>query len=41
MVEQGFAPAVDLAELGPGPVPGGEPAVEALAEDWTDASSSA
>jgi cytokinin riboside 5'-monophosphate phosphoribohydrolase len=32
------AEAVDLAELGPGPVPaGGEAAVEALAEDWTDA----
>jgi uncharacterized protein (TIGR00730 family) len=32
------AAAVDLAELGPGPTPGGEPPVEALAEDWTDAS---
>jgi cytokinin riboside 5'-monophosphate phosphoribohydrolase len=33
------AEAVDLAELGPSPVPaGGEPPVEALAEDWTDAS---
>jgi uncharacterized protein (TIGR00730 family) len=35
------AEAVDLAELGPGPVPaGGEPPVEALAEDWTDAATS-
>jgi uncharacterized protein (TIGR00730 family) len=33
------AEAVDLAELGPGPVASaGEPPVEALAEDWTDAS---
>jgi uncharacterized protein (TIGR00730 family) len=31
------AEAVDLAELGPGPVhAGAEPPVEALAEDWTD-----
>jgi uncharacterized protein (TIGR00730 family) len=29
------AAAVDLAELGPVPA-GGEPPVEALAEDWTD-----
>jgi predicted Rossmann-fold nucleotide-binding protein len=32
------AEAVDLAEMGPGPVPAGGPLVEALAEDWTDAS---
>jgi uncharacterized protein (TIGR00730 family) len=33
------ADAVGLAELGPGPLPAGrEPPVEALAEDWTDAS---
>jgi cytokinin riboside 5'-monophosphate phosphoribohydrolase len=32
------AEAVDLAELGPGPVrAGAEPPAEALAEDWTDA----
>jgi uncharacterized protein (TIGR00730 family) len=35
------ADAVDLAELGPGPGPArGEPPVEALAEDWTDAPTS-
>jgi hypothetical protein len=35
------AEAVDLAEMGPAPGPGrGEPPVEALAEDWTDASTS-
>ena len=33
------AEAVDLAERGPGPGPaGGEPPAQALAEDWTDAS---